>query len=147
VRPALDAVTELHREGAAQRKISFEVRAEGGLTAAIGGDELQMIVGNLVGNAIKYNRDGGTVSVRCARDGSDLRLEVTDTGLGISRENLPQLFQEFFREKRAETRDIVGHGLGLAIVKRIIDQAGGRVEVKSEPNVGSTFTVWLPSAE
>jgi len=59
---------------------------------------------------------------------------------------LPQLFQEFFREKRAETRDVVGHGLGLAIVKRLIEQAGGRVGVQSEPNVGSTFTVWLPSA-
>ena len=70
-------------------------------------------------------------------------IEVADSGIGIRTENLAQLFQEFFREKRSETRDIDGNGLGLAIVKRLVERACGQIEVESTLGVGSLFRVVL----
>lgn len=112
-------------------------------------DDLRLVTSNLVGNAVKYNHTGGaiTVTVQIARngDGDWLRLDVADTGLGIRTENLDAIFAEFFREKREETREIEGNGLGLAIVKRLVEHAGGRLEVKSREGEGSTFSVLLPA--
>ena len=85
------------------------------------------MLSNLVGNAVKYNRDGGTVTVRGVVEDGWLRLDVADTGIGISEENLARLFDEFFREKRDETRELEGNGLGLSIVKRLVERAGGRL--------------------
>jgi signal transduction histidine kinase len=68
---------------------------------------------------------------------------VTDDGIGIKSESLPRLFDEFFREKRPESRDIDGNGLGLAIVKRLAERSGGSVNVQSTVNVGSVFAVKL----
>jgi len=96
-----------------------------------------------VGNAIKYGRDGGTLRLRAEQSGEKIRIEIADSGIGIKAENLPQLFQEFFREKRSETRDIDGNGLGLAIVKRLAERVGGQVEVESTLGVGSLFRVIL----
>ena len=70
---------------------------------------------------------------------------MEDTGIGIAQENLELVFTEFFREKRPETRDLEGSGLGLAIVKRLVERAGGRLEVASEEGEGSTFSVLLPA--
>ena len=74
-----------------------------------------------------------------------VRIDVKDTGIGISKDNLDLVFTEFFREKRPETRSLEGSGLGLAIVKRLADRAGGRLELVSEEGQGSTFSVLLPA--
>jgi signal transduction histidine kinase len=74
-----------------------------------------------------------------------VRIEVADTGIGIAGESLDLVFTEFFREKRPETRDLEGSGLGLSIVKRLVDRAGGRLELMSEEGRGSTFSVLLPA--
>ncbi len=108
-------------------------------------DDLELMLTNLVGNAVKYNRDGGNVSVRACHDGEWVRIDVKDTGIGISKDNLDLVFTEFFREKRPETRSLEGSGLGLAIVKRLADRAGGRLELVSEEGQGSTFSVLLPA--
>jgi signal transduction histidine kinase len=73
-----------------------------------------------------------------------MRLDVADTGVGIQAQNLPHVFDEFFREKKKETREIEGNGLGLAIVKRLVDRASGKIEVQSKEGAGSTFSVYLP---
>ncbi len=104
-----------------------------------------MILTNLVGNAVKYNRDGGTVTVRARHEGEWVRIDVEDTGIGIAEENLDQVFSEFFREKRTETKGLEGSGLGLAIVKRLVERAGGQVRLVSEQGKGSTFSVLLPA--
>jgi two-component system phosphate regulon sensor histidine kinase PhoR len=107
-------------------------------------EELIRLLNNLVSNAIKYNRRGGRVTVTAEQDGPYVKLAVADTGVGISEEGVKKLFTEFFREKTAETRNVTGTGLGLSIVKRIVDFYHGRVDVRSQPGEGSTFTVWLP---
>ena len=108
---------------------------------------LSMLVSNLVGNAVKYNRPGGTVSISVSRRDNWVRLEVRDTGLGIPRESIPHLFEEFYRVKTSETQNIPGTGLGLVICKEIATELGGTVEVDSEEGSYSKFTVHLPIAE
>ena len=107
-------------------------------------EELVRVLTNLVSNGIKYNRPGGSVTVRARDGGYYLHLEVIDTGIGIPPDALPRLFSEFYRVKRPETAGITGTGLGLSIVKKIVDSYHGRVEVQSELDRGSTFTVCLP---
>ena len=105
--------------------------------------KLEQLVGNLVGNAIKYTPEGGTITLSLFQDGDWARLDVADTGIGISPEHLPHIFDRFYRVDRARSRAGGGTGLGLAIVKGIAQQHGGKVTVTSEPGKGSTFTVWL----
>lgn len=105
---------------------------------------LKQVLLNLLTNAIKYNRPGGRVEIRLRREGDEVRLEVADTGVGIPPEALPHIFERFYRVPDQEGR-AGGTGLGLAIAKRIVESHHGRIEVKSEPGVGSTFIVTLPA--
>jgi signal transduction histidine kinase len=146
VAPVLDEVVELARERGGQRGVTVVTELAADLPPAlIRPDDLQLVLSNLVGNAVKYNRDGGTVTVRGGVHDGWLRLDVADTGIGIREENLARLWDEFFREKRAETRELEGNGLGLSIVKRLVERAGGRLEAVSVEGEGSTFTVLLPA--
>jgi len=108
---------------------------------------LSMLVSNLVGNAVKYNRPGGTVSISVSCEDKWVSLAVRDTGLGIPRESIPQLFEEFYRVKTSETQNIPGTGLGLVICKRIATELGGTIEVDSEEGSYTKFTVHLPFAQ
>lgn len=147
VAAAVTASIDLHRGGIADKHIKLELEVAAGLPAVrMGADDLRSVLGNLVGNAIKYGREGGFLRVAAVRAADDVRIEVADSGIGIAPDHLDQIFSEFFREKRAETRDIDGNGLGLAIVKRLSERAGGRVEVVSQLGVGSTFRVIVPIA-
>ena len=104
---------------------------------------VSMVLSNLINNAIKYNRPGGTVTIAAAPSGPCVSLTVQDTGIGIPEEGLAQLFQEFYRVRMPETRDIPGTGLGLAICKRILAELHGTIEVQSKLGQGTTFTVRL----
>jgi len=142
VASAVTSTMELFHEKFAERSMAAAVDIEPGLPRVrIGEEDLKAILVNLVGNAIKYGREAGHVRVRAARRGAEVCLEVTDDGIGIKSESLPRLFDEFFREKRPESRDIDGNGLGLAIVKRLAERSGGSIEVQSTVGVGSVFTV------
>ncbi|KAF0180881.1 MAG: integral membrane sensor signal transduction histidine kinase [Limisphaerales bacterium] len=107
---------------------------------------LGQIATNLLTNAICYNRPGGEVRVRTAATASHVLLEVHDTGQGIAAEDLPHLFERFYRADKARTRSAGHAGLGLAICKAIVDAHGGTLAVTSQPGVGSTFAVRLPAA-
>jgi len=138
-------VVELMRPLAAERSITLRAGVPADLPSVEADrEELVRLCSNLISNAIKYNRDSGTVSVEAAPDGPYVRLAVSDTGVGISDTGQQRLFSEFFREKRPETKYVTGTGLGLSIVKRIVDFYHGRVEVESRLGEGSTFSVWLP---
>jgi len=101
---------------------------------------------NLVSNAIKYTPPGGEVQATMTKDADRVKVTVRDTGIGMSPEEMEHIFEEFYRSKPAKESDAIGTGLGLAIVKRIVDTYQGRIDVESEPGIGSTFTVTLPVA-
>jgi two-component system phosphate regulon sensor histidine kinase PhoR len=101
---------------------------------------------NLISNAINYSPGGGEVVVESVSHGEYVEVRVIDSGVGIEPEELPKIFDKFYRVKHPKTRKVIGTGLGLAIVKGIIETHRGSIEVESEPNVGSTFRVLLPAA-
>ncbi|MFE3460041.1 sensor histidine kinase [Nocardiopsis aegyptia] len=105
---------------------------------------LAQAVGNLVGNALRHTPAPGTVTVRARREGSDAVVEVADTGAGISPEDLPQVFERFWRAEKSRNRQTGGSGLGLAIVRNLAEVHGGTVTAESALGVGSTFTLRLP---
>jgi PAS domain S-box-containing protein len=108
---------------------------------------IAQVVRNLLSNAIKFTPDGGHVWLRARLDGpDDVRCEVTDTGVGIAKADLPKLFQRFGQLDMSNTRSAPGTGLGLSIVKAFVEAHGGRVGVESEPGRGSTFWFTLPIA-
>ncbi|MBI4894827.1 MAG: HAMP domain-containing histidine kinase [Candidatus Aenigmarchaeota archaeon] len=105
---------------------------------------LTQVVENLIGNAVKFT-DQGSVSVSVRSEGAQIRLDVTDTGMGIERENLPKLFTKFFQTQQATTRKTKGTGLGLAICKEIIEAHGGKIWANSDgAGAGTTFSISLP---
>ena len=108
---------------------------------------LRQIVGNLVDNALKYTPERGSVTVRLKAEGQGMaRVEVADTGIGLSAEDQERIFERFYRVDRARSRELGGTGLGLAIVKNTARSLGGACGVRSEQGVGSLFWVELPIA-
>jgi signal transduction histidine kinase len=107
------------------------------------GPKLLQVILNLLTNAVKYNREDGSIIVTAAEYGPDIVINIRDTGVGIAQENLPHMFEKFYRVADTEGYT-TGTGLGLAITKRIVEGHGGTIKVESELNVGTTFTIVLP---
>jgi len=105
---------------------------------------LKQAVINLVDNAIKYNKPGGTVKVSARAEGNQIIMQVQDTGIGISQADRERIFNRFFRVDKSRSRAQGGIGLGLAIVKKIVEDHGGTISVESTPGEGSTFRIALP---
>jgi signal transduction histidine kinase len=110
-------------------------------------DKLRQLVLNLLGNAIKYTPDGGTVTLACDADDSAVRVHVRDTGVGIPANRLPSIFEAFVQGERALNRPNDGVGLGLAISRELAHGMGGTLTVESEVGLGSTFTLTLARAQ
>ena len=128
-----------------KRGLSFETDYEINLpTIDIDKDEFSRVMMNLLSNAIKYNRDNGTVKVAARREGDSVILRVSDTGIGMKKEDQDMLFRQFYRIKNDKTRSVPGTGLGLSIVKQIIDSYHGNIHVESEEDVGTTFVMRIP---
>ncbi len=106
--------------------------------------KLTQVVYNIMDNAIKYTPEGGLIRVRLVRSGRDAILRITDNGPGIPKEDLPHIFDRFYRVDKARSRDTGGTGLGLSIVNQLVLMHGGSVSVQSEEGHGATFTVELP---
>jgi len=145
LKPLLDEARETWEAAAAHRRI--EIRSEGG-DVEVAGDPvaLRRVLMNLVENAVKYNREGGRVTLSLDRHDGHVRIRVADTGIGIPPEHLPRLFHRFYRVDKARSRESGGAGLGLAICKSFVEAHEGRIEVSSSPGQGTTFTVELPVA-
>ena len=110
-------------------------------------DRLKQLLLNLVDNALKYTPPGGEVALSLHRQTGWVQVAVADTGIGIPAEDLPHLFERFYRVEKARSREKGGTGLGLSIAQWIAQAHGGRIEVESEVGKGSTFTVWLPETQ
>jgi signal transduction histidine kinase len=107
-------------------------------------ESLEVVLKNIMSNAIKYNRKGGTVTVRGEVADGRLQIDIIDTGMGIPEHEIPFIFEDFFRVKNSKMASIPGTGLGLSIVKKILEGHHGTVEVESKVDEGTKFSVFLP---
>jgi len=137
---------ELFVVDAERRGIAMELEGDAEVELLADPGEAEIVLNNLVSNAVKYNRDGGTVKVRLTRKGDAVTIAVTDTGFGLTAEEAGKLFNEFTRIKNEHTVKVLGSGLGLSTVRKIANMYDGEASVQSEPGVGSTFTVVLRDA-
>ena len=139
----LSRVAELHRPSAERAgKTLVVVASEGTLRADV--RKLTLAVSNLVDNAIKYGKEGGRVTVSGKIEPSGCTMEVTDDGPGISPEDLPRIFERFYRVDKGRSRELGGTGLGLSIAKHIVESHGGILRVESRIGVGTRFTIRIP---
>ncbi len=155
-----DAGLQLHRQPVEMDTLLLEVYRQAqvmadGVNVRLGAEDQAVVLGdadrlkqlllNLVVNALKYTPAGGEVTLTLKRSNGWVQVAVADTGLGIAAEDLPHIFDRFYRADRSRGRS-GGSGLGLSIAQWIAQAHGGRIEVESTVGVGSTFTVWLPEA-
>ncbi len=141
-----DQVT-FHQARAESKSIRLSLDAPAALPPVLANRRnMEEVLSNLITNAITYTPSGGEVHVSLDSDGAFVRIRVRDTGMGIDAEDLPRLFQRFYRVRNERTRHIHGTGLGLAIVKGIVEAHQGRIDVSSEAGKGSVFTVHIPVA-
>jgi len=140
-------VTESLRPLAQKKGLALHCEVPGALGLLVSDRRrVEQILTNLMGNAIKFT-EKGEVTLRVAPAGQDMRIDVTDTGIGIDRADLERLFQPFFQIDTGLTRKYGGTGLGLSICKRLTELLGGRIWAESAPGQGSTFTFLLPRTE
>jgi two-component system phosphate regulon sensor histidine kinase PhoR len=138
-------VTELMQTSAEEKGLEFKVEiAEEPLVLVGIEDGLERVFMNLVSNAVKYTPACGSVSMKAWSENDQIKVEVSDTGIGIPEEALPRIFNEFYRAKNAKAMEMEGTGLGLAIAKDVVEQHGGQISVESVEGEGSTFYVTLP---
>lgn len=107
-------------------------------------NRMEQVIANIVSNAIKYNRPGGTVTLSAFSQEDKVVIKVQDTGIGIPQEDIPRLFERFYRVDKARSRERGGTGLGLAIAKEIVEQHQGTIGVESQLDAGTTVTITLP---
>lgn len=147
VRSVLMVVLARMRQVARGKEIDLRWKRYGEASLyTIEGDETQLtsMFTNLVDNAVKYTASGGVVEVIGDTDGRGIWVSVSDTGIGIPEDKLSRLFERFYRVDKARSKETGGTGLGLSIVRHIAEKHGGHVNVRSIPDQGSTFTVYLP---
>ena len=133
---------------AIQRDVFVSLHSEKDIEIQADPDEIEIIFNNLISNAVKYNIEGGKVDVTILMEEQYLKIIVTDTGIGMKKDDIAKLFNDFVRIKSTKTKNISGSGLGLSIVKKLTELYHGSVTVDSEPDKGSTFIVLLkPSVE
>ncbi len=127
-----------------KQKLLLEVPDSGLPTMEADPSALESVFGNLITNAINYTQKEGEIKISADIIGNNIRIKVKDNGFGIEPKHMDKIFKKFYRVKNDKTRFITGTGLGLPIVKGIIDSMGGYIDVQSEVNKGTTFTVLLP---
>jgi two-component system sensor histidine kinase BaeS len=140
------AVVESYRQRAASQDVTITFLAgEGPLLASADPARIRQVLRNLLDNALRYTTRGGSIDVGVeATPPSSITVSVRDTGSGISPEDLPHVFEHFFKADRSRDRSHSGSGIGLAIVKQLVEAHGGTVRAASQPGVGSRFTFTLP---
>jgi signal transduction histidine kinase len=142
-----DRMIDMFEGVAEQREVRLSLEAKEPVWVMGSATHLRQVISNLVDNALKFTPAGGSVVVRVHRDGEKAILEVRDTGSGIVAEDLPHVFERFYRADRARQRDGGGTGLGLSICRALVTAHHGEVRLESEPGRGTTITIRLPACE
>ncbi|MES2223916.1 MAG: HAMP domain-containing sensor histidine kinase [Patescibacteria group bacterium] len=135
---------DIMRPYASTKDISIESTIDKSIVIKGKSDDLVRMYVNILKNAIDYNKKGGTVSVVLEKKYNKAILKISDTGIGIKKEDLPHIFERFFKADNSRTQNASGTGLGLAIVKKIVHEHLGSIKVDSEESKGSTFEIILP---
>jgi signal transduction histidine kinase len=130
---------------AEEKKLNLKVHSAPDLMIQADRIQIERLLSNLISNAVKYTPEGGAVFVRCSSSPGWVYIEVKDSGVGIPAENLPHIFDRFYRVRNAQTNKIQGLGLGLSFVAWIVDAHGGKIDVTSTPGEGTVFTIRLPA--
>ncbi|EIM1745262.1 PAS domain-containing protein [Listeria monocytogenes] len=125
-------------------RVTIPEKTSGSVMIETDRDKLQQIIINLLSNAINYTPVDGKVEVKLIEQEAEVIIEVTDNGIGIPAKDIDRVFERFYRVDKARSRHSGGTGLGLSIVKHLVENCGGRIEVESQEEVGSTFRVTLP---
>ena len=147
VLPVLEQVMRRMSLVAKEKQVELTYPAEPGCTVLATPDELHQVIYNLTDNAVKYTGAGGAVQVALSRREENVILTVADNGTGIPEEDLPRIFERFYRVDKARSRAAGGTGLGLSIVSDTVKRRGGTVEAANRPEGGSVFTVRWPAAK
>ncbi|SNX56188.1 two-component system sensor histidine kinase BaeS [Streptomyces sp. TLI_55] len=140
----LGQVAAAHRVAADAAGVTLRTRTDGELWLDADPVRMRQALGNLVSNALRHTPADGTVTLSARADGDDVVLDVTDTGSGIAPEDLPHVFDRFWRAEKSRSRRTGGSGLGLPIVRHLMAAHGGTAEATSEPGTGSVFTLRVP---
>lgn len=144
----LEQTLALMRPRAEAQKVALELQVPRDLPLILADPRsMEELFSNLISNAIQYSPDGGQVTVAAVSCGDYVEFSVRDAGVGIEPEEVPKIFDKFYRVKHPKTRQVIGTGLGLAIVKGIVESHRGSIEVESQPGAGTTFRVLLPVSQ
>jgi signal transduction histidine kinase len=138
---------DMFKDVALQQHIHFKLDSTSPALVLGEARQIQQVVNNLIDNALKFTPEGGTIVVELNKEASKIVLNVSDTGVGISKEDQGKVFDRFFQADRSHTKNaeaLGGNGLGLSICKAIVESMGGTISVTSIPEKGSTFTITLP---
>ncbi|MDD4600303.1 Alkaline phosphatase synthesis sensor protein PhoR [bioreactor metagenome] len=148
IMPLITKVAQELKPQAQRKKINVEIAPSSDCIMALAHpDWLKQVLVNLIDNGLKYTPDGGHVHLSCWKEKNQVMIMVKDSGVGIPTQDLPLIFERFYRVDRARNRSAGGTGLGLSIVKFIIDMLGGRIDVQSQVDIGTTFVITLPLAD
>ena len=146
VLPVLEQVMRMMNLVAQEKGVELTYAAAEGCTVLAAKDEIHQVIYNLVDNAVKYSAAGGAVQVSLRWRNEQVVLQVADNGAGIPEEDLPRIFQRFYRVDKARSRAAGGTGLGLSIVRDTMEKRGGTVEAANRPEGGAVFTACWPYA-
>lgn len=141
------SVVQAFQPYAIQKGIEFHISCNDPVLMEIDPSDLEIVMNNIISNAVKYNTDNGKVIIEINDTDKEVTISVADTGIGMTKEEIEKVFREFIRIKNEKTKNIPGSGLGLAIVKRITELYNGSIQVESEPEKGSIFRIILPKKQ
>jgi len=143
VQMAVDTI----RPYAIQKDVDIYINSRESIEMKADAGEIEIIMNNLISNAVKYNKTGGRVDIFLEKKEDKLKITVSDTGIGLKLEDKEKIFDDFVRIKSFQTREVTGSGLGLSIVKKIVDMYQGSIDVQSEPDKGTSFIITLIEPE
>lgn len=141
IKETIDEILDLYKGKIDAKNLSVECHIEEGLKKNVPLGMLSELYRNLISNAIKYNKDGGKISITVEKRADNIISKITDTGIGLEKDEIPRIFERFYMVDKGRNRNTNSTGLGLAIVKHIVEDMGGTIDVMSTVGEGTTFKV------